>query len=142
MSMEARNEKGTFISADVSDMSRYQGPAGLIAAIRKDMENCGITNPGDYQVLRSIYEGLANAVAQAITQIETVSHKKFTEIFMSGGVTQDSFLCSLIEEKTQTKIVPCMKEASVVGNLIQQLQGQKLVNSLEECQMLMKNLEE
>jgi len=142
MSMEARNEKGAFISADVSDMSRYQGSAGLITTIRKDMENCGITNPGDYQVLRSIYEGLANAVAQAITQIETISHKKFTKIFMSGGVTQDSFLCSLIEEKTQTKIVPCMKEASVVGNLIQQLQGQKLVGSLEECQMLMKNLEE
>lgn len=142
MSMEARNEKGAFISADVSDMSRYQGPAGLIASIRKDMENCGITNPSDYQVLRSVYEGLANTVAQIVAQIETISNKKFTKIFMSGGVTQDSFLCSLIAEKTQTQIIPCMKEASVAGNLIQQLQGQKLVNSLEECQMLMKNLEE
>jgi rhamnulokinase len=142
MSAEAQNEKGEFISADVSDMSRYQGENGLTESIRKDMKNSGIENPNDYQVLRSIYEGLANAVASAVKKIETISNKKFTKIFMSGGVTQDSFLCSLIEEKTQTKIVPCMKEASVVGNLLLQLQGLKLVNSVEECQTLMKNLEE
>ena len=142
MSAEAENEKGEFISADVSDMGRYQGSNGLIASVRKDMENSGIENSSDYQVLRSIYEGLANAVAQAITQIETISNKKFTKIFMSGGVTKDLFLCRLIEEKTQTKIVPCMKEASVVGNLLLQLQGLNLVSSVEECQMLMKNLEE
>ena len=142
MSAEAENEKGEFISADVSDMGRYQGSNGLIASVRKDMENSGIENPSDYQVLRSIYEGLANAVADAIKQIETISNKKFTKIFMSGGVTKDLFLCRLIEEKTQTKIVPCMKEASVVGNLLLQLQGLNLVSSVEECQMLMKNLEE
>ena len=142
MSENAKNEKGEFISADVSDMSRYQGDSGLIALVREDMENSGIKNPGDYQVLRSIYEGLANAVADAIKQIETISNKKFTKIFMSGGVTKDLFLCSLIEEKTNTKITPCMKEASVVGNLLLQLQGLKLVNSVEECQALMKNLEE
>ena len=73
---------------------------------------------------------------------EKISNKKFTKIFMSGGVTKDLFLCRLIEEKTQTKIVPCMKEASVVGNLLLQLQGLNLVSSVEECQMLMKNLEE
>ena len=142
MSENAKNEKGEFISADVSDMSRYQGDGGLIALVREDMENSGIKNPSDYQVLRSIYEGLANAVADAIKQIEKISNKKFTKIFMSGGVTKDLFLCSLIEEKTNTKITPCMKEASVVGNLLLQLQGLKLVNSVEECQMLMKNLEE
>jgi sugar (pentulose or hexulose) kinase len=123
-------------------MSRYQGDGGLIALVREDMEKSGIKNPSDYQILRSIYEGLANAVAGAIKQIETISNKKFTKIFMSGGVTKDLFLCSLIEEKTNTKIMPCMKEASVVGNLLLQLQGLKLVNSVEECQMLMKNLEE
>ncbi len=142
MSEKAASEKGEFISADVSDMSRYQGEKGLIKNLREDMENSGIKNPSDYQVLRSIYEGIANAVAAAVKQIEVISNKSFSKIFMSGGVTQDAFLCSLIEEKTNTKIVPCMKEASVVGNLLLQLQGLKLISSVEECQMLMKNLEE
>ena len=142
MSEKAASEKGEFISADVSDMSRYQGDSGLIALVREDMENSGIKNPSDYQALRSIYEGIANAVAAAVKQIEAISNKSFSKIFMSGGVTKDAFLCSLIEEKTNTKIVPCMKEASVVGNLLLQLQGLKLISSVEECQMLMKNLEE
>ncbi len=142
ISAAAQKERGEFISADVSDISRYQGPDGLIEIVRRDMRDAGIGQPGDYQILRSIYEGLANAVAQAVSQIETISNKKFTEIYMSGGVTQDAFLCCLIEEKSGKKIVTCMREASVAGNLLLQLQGLQLAGSEEELREILKNIHE
>lgn len=138
----AKKESGEYISAEVGDISRYQGPDGLIETIRRDMRDAGIGQPRDGQVLRSIYEGLADAVAQAVSQIETVSHKKFTEIYMSGGVTQDAFLCDLIQEKAQKKIVSCMREASAAGSLLLQLQSMKLVGSGEESRDVLRNLTE
>lgn len=138
----AQREQGEYISADVSDISRYQGPDGLIEIVRRDMRDAGIEHPGDYQVLRSIYEGLADAVARAVSQIETISNRKFTEIYMSGGVTQDAFLCGLIREKSGKRITACMREASAAGNLLQQLQGLRCITDEDESREILKNMEE
>lgn len=141
-SAAAQREAGEYISADVSDLSRYQGPKGLAEVVREDMRKSGIEHPGDYQVLRSIYEGLADAAAQTVSNIETVSNRRYSAIYMSGGVTKDAFLCRLIEEKSGKRIVPCVREASAVGNLLQQLRGLKLVCCDEECRDILKNVEE
>lgn len=142
MSAAARNEQRAYISADVSDMSRYQGTDGLIKTVRKDMENSGIEHPDDLQVLRSIYEGLADAVSQAAANIERISSKHFDEIYMSGGVTKDGFLCSLIQEKSGKRIITCMREASAAGNLLLQLQGLKLTGGEDQSRELLKNIKE
>lgn len=137
-----QKEQGEFIPADVSDISRYQGPDGLIETIRRDMWDAGIRQSGDFQVLRSLYEGLAEAAAQAVVWIETVSHKQFREIYMSGGVTQDAFLCRLIGEKTGKQIVTCMREASVAGNLLLQLQALRCTTGEDESRDILKNMKE
>ena len=141
-SSAARREQGEYISVEVSAISRYQGPDGLIRIVRRDMQDAGIENPGDYQVLRSIYEGLANAVVQAISQVETISNRKFTEIYMSGGVTQDAFLCELIQKKSGKRINACMREASAAGNLLQQLQGLHCITDEDESREILKYMKE
>lgn len=142
LSESARNERGEYISADVSNIGRYQNEKGLIETVREDLSRNGIAHASDAQVLRSIYEGLADAVACAIVRIEAVGGKRFHSIYMSGGVTKDSFLCGLIGEKSRRKIVPCMREASAAGNLLLQLQGLKLIRSADESRELLQKLEE
>lgn len=142
MSAAARNEGGEYISADVSDMARYQSSEGLVETIRRDLQDCGIDRPGDMQVLRSIYEGIADAVVKAVMNIETVSKVHFADIYMSGGVTNDAFLCDLIQTKSGKRIVKCMREASAAGNLLLQLQGLKLIEGTDASRELLTNIKE
>lgn len=72
-------------------------------------------------LLRIVYESLALAYHQTITQLQRVTGQSINVIHMFGGGIQDALLLQLTADYTQRPIITGPIEASAIGNLISQL---------------------
>lgn len=77
-------------------------------------------NKWDY--FGAVYEGLVHSYLSTIQKIHDITGRHFNTVHVIGGGSQSSFLCKLMAERLQMKVLAGPKEATALGNIYQQLE--------------------
>ena len=72
---------------------------------------------------RCAYRSLAMTYKKAVEEIESVTGKKYCEIYIVGGGAKNSFLNRLTEQATGKKVIALPIEATALGNLKIQMEA-------------------
>lgn len=91
------------------------------------------------EIARVSYNGIVMEYKRAVEAIEKTCDKVVDCINMVGGGIQDEFLCQLTTDVTRKPVITGPIEASVLGNIIVQLQALKYIKNLEEGREIIKN---
>lgn len=89
-------------------------------------------------VLSSLYHSLAASYARAIEEIEGITGKKITKIFIVGGGSRDEYLNRLTARYTKRRVLTGAKEGTAVGNVASQIMADKGIG-LSEVRNIIKN---
>ena len=117
---------------DVND-STLVAPKNMIDAIGKliGSDDLGL-------ILNSAYHSLAKSYSEAVTEIETVTGKRFNAIHIVGGGCQDKYLNVLTRDYTGKSVTAGPIEATATGNIVSQIMLDKKI-SLAKARDLIKN---
>ena len=72
------------------------------------------------EIVRGIYEGLANAYAKHIKDIEEITGGPVDSLYIVGGGSSDSFLSQLTATAAGIPVFSGPKEATAIGNILVQ----------------------
>ena len=106
---------------DVND-STLVAPKNMIDAIGKLI---GSNDLGF--ILNSAYHSLAKSYSEALTEIETVTGKRFKAIHIVGGGCQDKYLNDLTRDYTGKSVTAGPIEATATGNIVSQIMRDKKI---------------
>lgn len=123
---------GEYKYFDVND-NTLVAPKNMIEAIGKliNNDNLGL-------ILNSAYHSLAKSYSEAVTEIETVTGKRFNSIHIVGGGCQDKYLNTLTRDYTGKSVTAGPIEATATGNIVSQIMHDKKI-SLATARDLIKN---
>ena len=79
--------------------------------------------PADY--FRCAYRSLAKTYKDSVEDIERITGKKYTSIYIVGGGAKNKFLNELTERATGKKVIAIPIEATAMGNLKIQMEAVK-----------------
>lgn len=122
----------------LSDMAEQHGPAGfsmdvddprfLKPSVLEDsmperiVAHCretGQKEPGSKaEIVRGIYEGLANKYAENIGKINEITGSEVHELYIVGGGSRDDYLCRLSASAAGIPVHAGPKEATAIGNIL------------------------
>lgn len=113
---------GEYKYFDVND-NTLVAPKNMIEAIGKliNNDNLGL-------ILNSAYHSLAKSYSEAVTEIETVTGKRFNSINIVGGGCQDEYLNALTRNYTGKSVTAGPIEATATGNIISQIISDKKIS--------------
>ena len=117
---EAARGAATAALVDVND-PRFMNPPSMIGEVIAAADEKGVTLATVGEVVRCIYESLANCYADAIRQLSGLTGKTYTSLNVVGGGSQDAFLNELTARATALEVVTGPIEGTAVGNLIVQM---------------------
>ena len=117
---------------DVND-STLVAPKNMIDAIGKliGSDDLGL-------ILNSAYHSLAKSYSEAVTEIETVTGKRFKAIHIVGGGCRDKYLNALTRDYTGKSVTAGPIEATATGNIVSQIMRDKKI-SLATARETVKN---
>ena len=93
-------------------------PGNMVERISYLAEKSGQPIPvGKGAIARCVYESLANNYAQVISQLESVTKKKFNKICVVGGGSANDLLNQLTANATKLPISAGPVEATLLGNV-------------------------
>ena len=127
--LSAMAQKGNPIPIDVND-PRFLAPESMIAAVR-EVANAPELSIED--VLASVYHGLADCYAKAVSGIESITQKTYSKIHIIGGGCRDDYLSSLTAQKSGKRVFAGPVEATASGNILAQMLGQGVFSSVAEA---------
>lgn len=110
------------VTFDVNDPSLI-APKSMKEALLNLLVTCPPQN--NLELFASIYRSMAISYKNAIEELETVTKKKYKEIYIVGGGAKNRFLNELIEEYTNKKVVALPIEATALGNIKIQMKANK-----------------
>ncbi len=128
----AKAEREFSAIVDVND-STFLAPDNMTEAIK---EYCRKTNqmipetPG--QLAKVIYESLSISYRDTIAELESLTGKKYDAIYVVGGGCNADYLNELTAKATGKIVYAGPSEATAIGNILAQMIGTKLINSVEE----------
>ena len=129
----ARNA-GSFELIDTND-NAFLAPESMIDAIREYLKKpelpLGV-------LINSVYHSLANAYANVVKEIESISSKAIDTINIVGGGSKDEYLNQLTAQYTDKKVLAGPVEATATGNIISQMMFANKDLTLEEARELVK----
>lgn len=130
--MELAKNCGEYKYFDVND-SVLVAPKNMIEAIGKliGSDDLGF-------ILNSAYHSLAKSYSEAVSEIETVTGKRFNAIHIVGGGCQDKYLNALTRDYTGKSVTAGPIEATATGNIVSQIMHDKKI-SLAAARDLIKN---
>lgn len=130
--MELAKNCGEYKYFDVND-STLVAPDNMIDAIGKLIcsDDLGL-------ILNSAYHSLAKSYSEAVSEIETVTGKRFNAIHIVGGGCQDKYLNALTRDYTGKSVTAGPIEATATGNIVSQIMHDKKI-SLATARDLIKN---
>lgn len=130
--MELAKNCGEYKYFDVND-SALVAPKNMIEAIGKliGSDDLGF-------ILNSAYHSLAKSYSEAVSEIETVTGKRFNAIHIVGGGCQDKYLNALTRDYTGKSVTAGPIEATATGNIVSQIMHDKKI-SLAAARDLIKN---
>lgn len=130
--MELAKKCGEYKYFDVND-STLVAPKNMIDAIGKLIGNDDLG-----LILNSAYHSLAKSYSEAVTEIETVTGKRFNAIHIVGGGCQDKYLNALTRDYTNKSVTAGPIEATATGNIVSQIMRDKKI-SLATAREIVKN---
>lgn len=120
--MELAKNCGEYKYFDVND-SMLVAPKNMLEAIGKLINNDDLG-----LILNSAYHSLAKSYSEAVTEIETVTGKRFNSIHIVGGGCQDVYLNALTRDYTGKSVTAGPIEATATGNIISQIISDKKIS--------------
>uniref|UniRef100_UPI003FF0607E rhamnulokinase n=1 Tax=Candidatus Fimenecus sp. TaxID=3022888 RepID=UPI003FF0607E len=123
---------GEYKYFDVNN-SMLVAPKNMLEAIGKLINNDDLG-----LILNSAYHSLAKSYSEAVTEIETVTGKRFNSIHIVGGGCQDKYLNALTRDYTGKSVTAGPIEATATGNIVSQIMHDKKI-SLATARDLIKN---
>lgn len=88
------------------------------------------------EVIRIIEQSLGRQIARTLQQIEEATGIMEEEVFLFGGGIQDELLCECIEFYSGKKVVKGAKEATALGNILDQFIALGLIDEKNKNQVL------
>ncbi len=119
---------------DVND-DCFLAPKSMIKAI-KDYLGYDLETK---DLIRVVYNSLVLSYDNSIKELENNLNKKFKEIYIIGGGSQDNLLNELTANKTKKQVIAGPVEATSIGNIIMQMIGAKEIVNFEEAKKIIKN---
>lgn len=113
---------GEYKYFDVNN-SMLVAPKNMLEAIGKLINNDDLG-----LILNSAYHSLAKSYSEAVTEIETVTGKRFNSIHIVGGGCQDKYLNTLTRDYTGRNVTAGPIEATATGNIISQIISDKKIS--------------
>ncbi len=113
---------GEYKYFDVND-NTLVAPKNMLEAIGKLINNDDLG-----LILNSAYHSLAKSYSEAVTEIETVTGKRFNSIHIVGGGCQDEYLNALTRDYTGKDVTAGPIEATATGNIISQIISDKKIS--------------
>lgn len=113
---------GEYKYFDVNN-SMLVAPKNMLEAIGKLINNDDLG-----LILNSAYHSLAKSYSEAVTEIETVTGKRFNSIHIVGGGCQDEYLNTLTRDYTGKSVTAGPIEATATGNIISQIISDKKIS--------------
>ena len=113
-------EASTFDETVNADDKVFLAPESMKAAFESQLQ----AKPGDPAgYFRCAYRSLAQSYKKAVTEMENISGRTYTSIYIVGGGAKNKFLNRLTEEATGKKVIALPIEATALGNLKIQMEA-------------------
>ena len=110
-------------SVDVDD-TVFLAPESMKEAFDKNLdENTEISPSTNAGYFRCAYRSIAQGYEQAVNEIESITGKTYTSIYIVGGGAKNRFLNSLTEQAAGKKVIALPIEATALGNLKIQMEA-------------------
>ncbi|MFV0557180.1 MAG: rhamnulokinase [Enterococcus sp.] len=126
----AQQEPG-FVSLINVNEERFLNPVNMINEIQQFCEETQQPIPQTAgEVARCIYDSLACCYALELLQLEKVTNKTFTKLYIVGGGSNNDFLNQLTANVCQLALSAGPSEATAIGNLVVQMLATNELTSL------------
>ncbi len=119
---------------------RFEKPGAMperIAALCQESNQVVPTTPAEYA--RCIFDSLADAYVKVIDQLEQAAGRKINSINIVGGGSANKLLNQLTANATGKTVYAGPVEATVLGNIITQMQAEGVIKSLEQGREIIKD---
>ena len=126
---------GEYKYFDVND-NTLVAPKNMIEAIGKLINNDDLG-----LILNSAYHSLAKSYSEAVTEIETVTGKRFNSIHIVGGGCQDKYLNALTRDYTGKSVTAGPIEATATGNIVSQIMRDKKISLAAARDLIKKSFD-
>lgn len=84
------------------------------------------------------YNSLAAGYKRAIDGLESITGKKYKEINVVGGGSQDKYLCALTAKRTGCKVIAGPREGTALGNIMYLMSADGVFNNITEARKCLK----
>lgn len=112
----------------------FLSPDSMMDAVRIACEESGQQTPETpAEFARVIYCSLADFYKKAVTELESITHTKYSQIHVIGGGSQADYLNRLTAEACHKKVVAGPAEATAIGNLLAQMITDGVFSDLTEA---------
>ena len=129
----AKEADGFTSIVDVNDAS-FLAPVSMEKAIQKYCQKSEQTVPKTKgEILACIYHSLAKSYKETVQEIERITKKTFSKLYIVGGGCQDPYLNRLTMEATKKEVFAGPVEGTAIGNLMAQMLRNKEFSSLKEA---------
>ena len=124
---------------DVNDPS-FLAPESMAEAIKEYCRAGGQPVPETLGELMScIYRSLAKSYADTVRQIERVTGRGFSALYIVGGGSKDRYLNRLTAEAVGMPVFAGPTEATAIGNLAAQMLSAGVFRSVGEARVCVRN---
>ena len=111
--------------------------------IRKFCERNGWEPPASIgEVVRGIFQGLAETYGKTVDALEDITGKKYNELYIVGGGCQETLLCELTAEISGRTVYAGPVEATALGNILVQSLASGEISSIQEGRLLLKTTQD
>ncbi len=120
LEMAARGAGSSKTLVDVNDQ-RFMNPASMTGEVLAAASEQGRAPSTVGELMRCVYQSLAECYAEAIANLSEITGKTYTSINIVGGGSQDKYLNALTAEATGLEVFAGPTEGTAIGNLIVQM---------------------
>jgi len=108
---------------------RFLSPGDIPSRIRELCRERGFVVPGSRaEVVRSIFESLAAAFADAVRAAASLTGKVVTSVHVVGGGALSQLLCQLIADYSGVSVIAGPVEATALGNVLVQARASGMLS--------------
>ena len=102
--------------------NRFMSPASMVGEVCRACAEGGFAAPATVgELMRCVYQSLAECYREAIKGLSGITGKKYTSINIVGGGCRDGLLNELTAQATGLEVIAGPVEGTAIGNLIVQM---------------------
>jgi len=134
----AKNSKRFLCFIDVN-RPEFFAPLNMNKKIQTYCKNTGQTVPSSLgETAACVFESLAFAYREAVENLEALTGKKYSRLYIVGGGSNNVLLNQFTANALDKEIIAGLPEATSTGNIICQAKGLGLISSFDEGRHLAK----